>query len=129
MRTLGQNIRDRRKAIGMTQMELAKRCGLYDASSISKIEHDANDISSSTLMKIAKALGTTAGALFDGIHEDVYSITPEEKDLLVENAKNGEAKERKLMSELFQLSELFQKGLLTEEEYAKGKKFIMEMMK
>lgn len=44
MRTLGDNIRERRKALGMTQMELAKKCGLYDASSISKIEKNMNDV-------------------------------------------------------------------------------------
>lgn len=128
MRTLGDNIRERRKALGMTQMELAKKCGLYDASSISKIEKNMNDINSSTLMKIASALDTTAGALFDGMDYPII-VPAEEKKLLEENAKHGATKERKLMEELFQLAGLRKSELLTEEEYEIGKKFIMELMK
>lgn len=127
MRTLGDNIRTRRKALGMTQTELAKKCGLYDASSISKIENNLNDINSSTLIRIASALGTTAGSLFENIDHPVI-VTNEEKQILEENAAHGRTDARRLMEELFQLADLRKTGLLTDEEYELGKKFVMELM-
>ena len=53
------NIKLRRKALGLSQEDLAKKVGYTDRSSIAKIETGAVDISLGTLKKLASALDTT----------------------------------------------------------------------
>lgn len=55
---LGNAIRARRWALGMTQHELAGRCGI-SFQQIQKYENGANRISFSRLAQIADALGTS----------------------------------------------------------------------
>ena len=55
---LGNAIRTRRSAVGMTQHELAGRCGI-SFQQIQKYESGANRISFSRLAQIANALGTS----------------------------------------------------------------------
>ena len=53
------NIKKRREELGMSQRELARRCGYKDNTTLVKIEQGVVDISMSRLYKIAKALNTT----------------------------------------------------------------------
>lgn len=66
------NIKTRRKQLGYTQTELAKKLGYADKSMIAKIEKGQVDLSQSKIMAFAKALETTASALMgdDGIVAD-----------------------------------------------------------
>lgn len=66
------NIKTRRKQLGYTQTELAKKLGYADKSMIAKIEKGQVDLSQSKIMAFAKALETTASALMgdDGIIAD-----------------------------------------------------------
>jgi transcriptional regulator with XRE-family HTH domain len=50
----------------MSQAELAKKLGYTNRSTISKIESGENDVTQSTLEKIAKALRTTPAYLLGG---------------------------------------------------------------
>lgn len=61
--TLGQNIKNRRDELGMTQIELAEKLGYKDRSTIAKIESDVNDLTQTKIYAIAKALDTTPVAL------------------------------------------------------------------
>lgn len=60
------NIRKRRKEIGMTQKELAAKCGYTDHTTINKIENGSVDITFKRLEQIALALDTTVIALILG---------------------------------------------------------------
>lgn len=63
---LGINVRDRRKELGMTQAKLAEMCGLRQ-SRIAEIETGASpDPPGSTVLSIARALGTTSENLYEG---------------------------------------------------------------
>ena len=75
MLDLYKNIRDARKAMGMTQDELAKRTGYGDRSSIAKIEKGLIDLPQSKIELFAKALHTTAGDLMgtQGTTDDVFN--------------------------------------------------------
>lgn len=53
---IGQKIKERRLALGLTQEELAKRLGYKDKSAINKIELNKNDINQNKLVRFAKAL-------------------------------------------------------------------------
>ena len=63
MSTIGENILHRRKEMGMTQEELAKRLGYKSKSTINKIELGINDIPRNKIEKFAEALGTTPACL------------------------------------------------------------------
>ena len=66
MNELYMNIRKRRKEIGMTQKELAEKCGYTDHTTINKIENGSVDITFKRLEQIALALDTTVIALILG---------------------------------------------------------------
>jgi transcriptional regulator with XRE-family HTH domain len=63
------NIRERRKQLGLTQQELATKVGYTDRSTIAKIEAGKIDIPQSTIVALAKALECSPGDLM-GIHEE-----------------------------------------------------------
>lgn len=67
---LYSNIRKRRQELGMTQAELAEKCGYSDHTTISGIENGKVDISVGKLYEIAKALDTSALALLDWSEND-----------------------------------------------------------
>lgn len=60
------NIKRRRKELGLTQLELAKSVGYTSKSTISKIEKGEIDLSITMLKAIAKTLQTTAMSLIYG---------------------------------------------------------------
>lgn len=60
--SFGNNVRQRRIELGMTQDELAKMIGYSSRSSINKIELGRN-VSQKVMLKVAEALNTTPGYL------------------------------------------------------------------
>ena len=58
----GEVLRDRRKALGITQKELAERIG-RERSYISRLEKGETDLQLSTFIRIAAALGTALGIM------------------------------------------------------------------
>lgn len=87
MSTVGNNIMNRRKALGMTQEELAKLMGYKSKSTINKIELGINDIPQSKISKFAEVLSTTPAHLMGWEEEknntlDKRELTEGEKMLL-----------------------------------------------
>lgn len=70
MSTVGNNILNRRKELGLTQEELAKIMGYKSKSTINKIEMGINDIPQSKIVKFAKALNTTPAYLMGWENEE-----------------------------------------------------------
>lgn len=66
MDELYRNIRKRRLELGMTQKELAAKCGYKDHTTINKIENGSVDITFNRLEQIANALGTSVVVLILG---------------------------------------------------------------
>ena len=60
---IGDRIAERRRALGMTQEELALRMGYKSKAAISKIETNVNDITQSTVVRFAEVLNTTIAYL------------------------------------------------------------------
>lgn len=58
----------------------------------------------------------------------VDAVSPALKEMLDQNATQPTERSQ-FLTELLSLAELYQKGLLTEEEFAQGKKFLFEMTK
>lgn len=63
MSTIGDNIQRKRKELGMTQEELAKRLGYKSKSTINKIEMGINDVPQSKIIRFAEVLCTTPAYL------------------------------------------------------------------
>lgn len=63
MADIGKRIMNKRKELGMTQEELAKRLGYKSKSTINKIENGTNDIPQSKIVKFAEVLQTTIAYL------------------------------------------------------------------
>ena len=61
--SIGDKIKERRIALGITQEELAKKMGYKSRSSINKIELGINDIPQSKIVKFAQILRVSPGYL------------------------------------------------------------------
>lgn len=82
---VGKKIQKRRIELGMTQEELAKKCGYTSKSTISKIELDRNDVSQSKLKKIADALECDPTDLMETAPIDiVLNPDDESKHVIIE---------------------------------------------
>lgn len=65
--TIGERIRNRREELGMTQTDLAMKCGYSSKSSICKIEKEDKEISVARLEKISKILNISIRELMGKI--------------------------------------------------------------
>lgn len=86
MSTVGNNILNRRKMLGLTQEELAKKMGYKSKSTINKIELGINDIPQSKIAKFAEVLGTTPAFLM-GWEEPIEEKLSPSKETLTEGEK------------------------------------------
>ncbi|MBQ1296615.1 MAG: helix-turn-helix transcriptional regulator [Clostridiales bacterium] len=71
MLELYQNIRDRRRDLGMSQEELAKKVGYTSRSTIARIEKGEIDLSRSKIIAFADALKTTPMQLMGWAGSDI----------------------------------------------------------
>jgi transcriptional regulator with XRE-family HTH domain len=89
MSTIGRKIAERRKALGLTQGELADKMGYKSKSTINKIELGINDIPQSKIVLFADALHTTPAYLM-GWEEPETQGSKDDEDLqeYLEHLKN-----------------------------------------
>lgn len=80
---VGERIKSRRKALGMTQTELANRLGYKDKSAISKIESGVVDVTRDKVVEFAKVLKTTPIDLM-GVEPDFILELEDDVRLLLE---------------------------------------------
>lgn len=66
---IGRRIRLHRLVKGMSQIEVASRCGIT-FQQIQKYENGTNRVGGSRLQQIANALGVAPAAFFDGVGEE-----------------------------------------------------------
>lgn len=74
---IGDRIRAKREALGMSQEELATKIGYKSRSSINKIEKDGRGLPQSKILLIARALETTPDFLL-GWSDDETDFYPDE---------------------------------------------------
>jgi transcriptional regulator with XRE-family HTH domain len=63
---LGSNVRRLRRAAGLSQIELADRCGMH-FTEISRLERGRKDPQLSTIVKLARGLDVAPADLLAGI--------------------------------------------------------------
>lgn len=96
--TIGERIKLRREQLGLTQEEVAKKCGYKSRSSVNKIEL-SRSLPLSKVELMANALETTPAELMGW--EDVQEIEYDtEKATIIKNNKNDE--EARKLYELYQ---------------------------
>lgn len=85
---IGDKIKERRLALGMSQQELAEAMGYTSKSTINKIELGKNDVTQSKVMKFANVLKTTPAYLMDWEEDDSLGNYEENVEYLKDNYPN-----------------------------------------
>lgn len=87
--TTGDRIKEAREARGLSQQELALKCGWTSRSTISKIEKNICETRLTSLMKIAKALDVDPDYLVFGDEEDKKEEITKLFDLLTQEQQES----------------------------------------
>lgn len=132
---LGQNIKNRRIELGLSQSELAFKVGYKDKGSISRIESGAIDLTQSQIERFGKALECTPAFLMgweDNISKDeLLEALDKAKEIISKSANYKMSNNEKNLIESFRkLDERGKKHIINELEnelrylrvsaYAKG---------
>lgn len=81
--TVGERIKNRRKELGMTQIELAKKMGYKDNTSVSHAETCGNNIQVTKIAKFARYLDCSFNYLM-GFEDEVKPEVPKYDDDTIE---------------------------------------------
>jgi transcriptional regulator with XRE-family HTH domain len=76
-RQIGERLRERRRALGLSQAQLAARMG-FTPPQINRYEHGTTRLSASGLWRAAQALEVAPGYFFEGLGERVKSSDMQE---------------------------------------------------
>ena len=76
---LGERLKKKRKELGLSQEELAKRLGLKSKSTICKIERGDDNLTTTAIRKYANALNVEPGYLMGWEEVEVQAVTDEER--------------------------------------------------
>jgi transcriptional regulator with XRE-family HTH domain len=72
LKLLGLRIRDLRRAQGLSQENLADKCGVH-RTFMGTVERGESNLSFSNIFKVASTLGVSLSALFEGVDQNVVS--------------------------------------------------------
>lgn len=81
LKAMGNRIRLRREALGLSQDQIAEEAGYFSHASIAKVELGLVDLPQSKLLKIAKALKTTPNYLLGAGTSSPITIPKELNDM------------------------------------------------
>ena len=73
LKVLGLRIRDLRRAQGLSQEDLADKCGVH-RTFMGTVERGESNLSFSNIFKVASTLGISLSALFEGVDQSVASV-------------------------------------------------------
>ena len=87
--TVADRIITRRKELHLSQEEVAKKLGLSDRSSITKIEKSGNEITIKNIGRIAEVLNCTVEYLmgFENKNDDPVKIDPVQENIIADIRK------------------------------------------
>ena len=123
LKQVGKVVRQLRRELNLTQSELARRAGLYDSSTISKIERGETDMTLSTVAKVSNALGVSPDVIFAAKMVD-FTFPSAELD---EATRKEEIKEPDdILSKLSKLIEYYKEGLISQDEYNRTKERLLK---
>ena len=109
---IGDRIRERRTALGLTQRELAQRLGLTSKAAISTVENNKEDMTTERIRKYAAALNTTPQYLMGWVdrpdrpqEQIVIDVTPT-IDIMRKNMPYYEDDTAEIAQEIFENKDL-----------------------
>lgn len=81
--TIGDRIRERRKELGLSQLDLALRLGNKSRASVCTVEKNKEDLTTDRIRKYAEALETTPAYLmgWEDTEPEEYYVNPETADM------------------------------------------------
>lgn len=81
--TIGDRIRERRKELGLSQLDLALRLGNKSRASVCTVEKNKEDLTTDRIRKYAEALETTPAYLmgWEDTESEEYYVNPETADM------------------------------------------------
>lgn len=82
--TIGQRIRERRKELGLSQEELARRLGNKSRASVCTVEKDKEDMTTTRIKQYADALETTPAYLMGWEDDRALAVTEPSVGYLVD---------------------------------------------
>lgn len=115
--TVADRIKETRIEKDMSQLDLAKKCGYSDRTSISKVEASGNDITMKKLERIANALDVSCAYLMGWedktgeIIKEQKSNEPSEADIIVELYRNSDASTKESVKRILRYNEMILKAL------------------
>ena len=108
---IGDRIRIRREALGLSQLELAHRLGYGSKSTVCKVENGVHDLTQTNVVKYAKALDTTPAYLMGWETDVVVGNINEDLGKLVVMMRH-EPNLRELVEQFSRLNRYQQENLL-----------------
>jgi len=72
LKVLGLRIRDLRRAQGLSQEDLADKCGVH-RTFMGTVERGESNLSFSNIFKVASTLGISLSALFEGVDQNAVA--------------------------------------------------------
>ena len=133
---INEKIRNVMAQKGVSYVELSEKTGIAKSSLHGYANGRSKRVPLSVIQKITKALNVPVEYWLDTemvspIKEDTHieQVSEEYHDLLGRLAESSpeQVPVRNFMAELMDLVNLYEKGLLTDEEFSAGKRFIMQM--
>lgn len=95
--SVGARIRQEREKLGLSQLELALKCGFKSKSAVSLIESGKRDVSSKKLETFAKALNVSTQYLLGKSNLD---LTNEEESMIEMFRKLTQKQKKKVLFEI-----------------------------
>lgn len=123
LKQVGKVVRQLRRELNLTQAELARKAGLYDSSTISKIERGETDMTLSTVAKVSNALGVSPDVIFSAKMVDFNFPVDDLNDM---KRKEEKSKTDDILTKLSQLIEYYKEGLISQEEYNRTKERLLK---
>jgi len=72
LKVLGLRIRELRRAQGLSQEDLADKCGVH-RTFMGTVERGESNLSFSNILKVASTLGISLSTLFEGVDQNMVS--------------------------------------------------------
>lgn len=99
--TIGQRIKRRREELGMTQDELAKKCGYTSRSTINKIEKECNNLKQNKIKIFADALDVSPSYILGFEEKEIIKKAQEEANMILKY-RSLPAEDRKTIDDMLE---------------------------
>lgn len=128
--TIAEKIRQLMREHDLSYRELSDITGISSSSLQSYGSGRSKKVPLSVIRTLTEKFNVPISYWTDVDVDDYHTTTPKEMLTYLEKAYNDPSDKRSIfMANLIELRDMYEKGLLTDEEFQLGKKFLFEMTK